>query len=146
MDPASLTLAILPIMVEVLKAYRIAHRKLVIFCHYSREVKRLQQRIRQQRQIFKSECELLLSASAQNGSTFADMVDDTSDPRWEDRLLGQRLRSTLKDNYDCCIETIEEIKSVLEELQVELKVFEDFGNYKREVCGDSRFVRRLCAD
>ncbi|KAI8716924.1 hypothetical protein NCS52_00987000 [Fusarium sp. LHS14.1] len=87
MEPVSLALGILPVIGGSIGAYKAAVSKLKIFCHYSREVKRLRQRFDLQRVVFLNEAELLLSDVLRDRALAKSMVDGEGQSRWDDSKL-----------------------------------------------------------
>jgi hypothetical protein len=123
-DPVSIVLGVLPLVVEASKAYQSAYAKFKTFCHYSREVKRIQKRVNLQKQLFTNECHLLLRLVVQEDHILKAMTEDYCDARWGDHDLEKRIEEQLRSNYESCKEIVEEIQATLAEIEKEMKVFE----------------------
>jgi hypothetical protein len=140
-DPASLVLGILPIVAGALKAYRSAYCKFKTFRHYNREVKRLITKIDAQKQIFKNEAHRLLRVVVQEKDLVNAMAADYKAEGWFDPDLEERLRDSLRDNYKCCRNLVEEITITLSELEDGLAVFRVFEDRRQEVCHLFQYLR-----
>ena len=133
-DPLSITLAVLPLLVETLKAYRAAHRRLKIFCNSYSELKKLHKKIRKEKLYFQNECHLLLRACGNGESSVKTMMHDHSSQSWQDSHLDKRLQTYLRENLECCIETIQEAKAALDQLDSEMDIFGESGTHRLKVC------------
>jgi hypothetical protein len=123
MDPVSLTLGILPLLCGAIKGYGLLHKKLKVFCHYSRDVRRVRKHFDRQRQFFHNETHILLRRALDEELTVECMLDDASHATWESRELEAAFRRLLAKNYDTCLDIIEEINAGIEELQQEMECF-----------------------
>ncbi|ETS81699.1 hypothetical protein PFICI_06701 [Pestalotiopsis fici W106-1] len=143
MDPASLALAILPLALTAIKGYSILHKRMKIFCHYSREIRRLRKHLNRQRQFFHNELHLMIQIALKDDHTVQDMMENPAHWKWECHDLERSLRSLLGQNYETCLEVIEEISSTVRELQDEMESFNEVESLRQdgELLKDA--VRRL---
>jgi hypothetical protein len=131
MDPASLSLAILPLAI---KGYRGLHRLMQTFCHYSREIRRLRNHLDRQRHFFNNELHLLIRTVLDDGPMVELMMEDTQHEKWRCPDLEISLRSLLKKNYGTCLEVIKEIFGTAQELEDEMKCFDQVELHRQDVC------------
>ena len=124
MEALSLALAILPIVVEVLKAYRIAYQHLRTFRHYSREVKRVCIKFRIQECLFTHELELLLTLTTKNTDQISSLLADLEHPQWKSESLAASIRRRLGKNAEVYYDLVESIKQQLDKLQADLSCFD----------------------
>jgi hypothetical protein len=134
MDPASLSFAILPLALTAIKGYRVLHKRMKIFCHYSREIRRLRKHLDRQRQFFHNELHLLIHVAVSDDLLVEHMIEDCQHEKWHCQDLESSLRSSLGKNYDTCLEVIEEIHSTLQELEDEMKCFDQVESHRQDVC------------
>jgi hypothetical protein len=116
-------LGVLPILIETVKAYSSVYSSLRTFRHYSKEVKTIQIQFSVHHGIFINECRLLL-CMIEDEHGAKEMLDDTTDPRWNSKELNDRLSGILKDNLQLCRSIIEASKDRVEDLRAELEKFD----------------------
>ncbi|KAI0185939.1 hypothetical protein EV127DRAFT_395970 [Xylaria flabelliformis] len=141
-DPASLVLAIAPLVLEAFKGFRTLGSKLRIFSHYSQELKRIRTRFEAQQDFFESECEILLrkitdSQSQVEAFLRARQFDDDC----YDTL--KRLCTYLGPRQKAFEGTFEDIKASLQGLDAELHGFERFESERQDGESLRDAVRRL---
>jgi hypothetical protein len=132
-DPVSLVLGILPLVIEACKAYQTVYGKIKVFSHYSREVHRILKKVKLQRQLFVLETQLLLQLADPEIEDLTTLMKNGCDQGWINADVEDKLRQSLKDNYNCCIDVIEDIKDTLESLRADLKSFDGLAAHKNEV-------------
>lgn len=132
-DPLSITLAILPLAVEVLKAYGSVHQKVKVVRNYSVHVEKVRKKIWQQKLLFESFWEVLLKDTRRDGDIAAGMIDDLSHPDWQSLELDQKLQINLSRISACCATTMQEIGQTLEDIAHRLKVFDVLYKHRLEV-------------
>ncbi|KAF7533775.1 hypothetical protein G7054_g6785 [Neopestalotiopsis clavispora] len=143
MDPVSLTLAILPLALTAIKGYRVLYKRMGIFCHYSREIYRLRKHLDRQRQFFHNELHLLIQIALTDDLVVEHMMEDLKHEKWHCEDVERSLRSFLGNNYDTVLEVIEEVSSTVQELEAEMKCFDQVESHRQdgELLKDT--VRRL---
>ncbi|EKJ76848.1 hypothetical protein FPSE_03034 [Fusarium pseudograminearum CS3096] len=117
MEPVSLAFGVLPVVGEAVKTCKVVRRKLKLFRHYSRELRRVQKRVGRQSRVFSNEIHLLLRPSLQDEDVVEVMLKDQDHPKWTSQDLEDGMRNSLGDNYTSCREIIEDIGSTLTSLQ-----------------------------
>ncbi|KAL2679276.1 hypothetical protein Neosp_010043 [[Neocosmospora] mangrovei] len=143
MEPVSLALGILPVIGGSIGAYKAAVSKLKIFCHYSREVKRLRQRFDLQRVVFLNEAELLLSDVLRDKALAKSMVDGEGQSRWDDSSLEASVRDHMGRSLDSFKDVMEEIKTTMTEFQDGLSCFKQLETEKQKNESGKDAVKRL---
>jgi len=117
-----------------MKTYKIIHRKLKTFCHYSREVKQVQKLLDRQSHFFTNEVHLLLRDVVDDEQNIQLMLKDVHSPRWQSKELEVRMRKILRQNYDVCRGVIEEVDATMQRLQQELRCFDELAAECGRVC------------
>ncbi|KAJ4195356.1 hypothetical protein NW767_009670 [Fusarium falciforme] len=143
MEPVSLALGILPVIGGSIGAYKATVSKLKIFCHYSREVKRLRQRFDLQRVVFLNEAELLLSDVLRDKALAKSMVDGEGQSRWDDSSLEASVRDHMGRSLDSFKDVMEEIDTTMTEFQEGLDCFKQLEAEKQEDENVKDAVKRL---
>ncbi|KAJ4326714.1 hypothetical protein N0V84_002829 [Fusarium piperis] len=143
MEPVSLALGILPVIGGSISAYKATVSKLKIFCHYSREVKRLRQRFDLQRVLFLNEAELLLSDVLKDHALAKSMVDGEGQSRWGDSNLEASIQQHMGRSLDSFKDVMEEIDTTMTEFQVGLDCFKQLEAEKQEDESVKDAVKRL---
>ena len=113
-------IGLLPILVETIKAYKLAAKKFHAFRNVSREVGRLQRRIQTQKQLFMNECVHLLMPVS-DGRQAKDMLENDSHELWLDWKLENRLTAHLDDSLKICQGLLLDIQATLKEIEDEFK-------------------------
>ncbi|KAI1379209.1 hypothetical protein F4677DRAFT_361736 [Hypoxylon crocopeplum] len=130
-DPVSLTLAITPLVIEVVKGFQTLKTKLNIFSHYSREVKRIQSSFLIQRDFFQSECEILLKKAAVDTSQ-ANELFEARQVNEASRELVNALSKYLGRRHEAFETTFKDIRSSLQSLQGELESFDEIDRKRQK--------------
>ena len=123
MDPASATLAILPLVAGALKAYKLTRSGFKVFCHYSLEVERIRKLFGGQRDYFLNETELALRLVLKDNEMIQEMMKNTEHPEWSQCDLEKRLEEKLGRSYESFKDTMEEIREGIEMLREGLECF-----------------------
>lgn len=124
---------LVPVIVEVVKAYRTAHHAIVAVLGCTRELKLIELDLKVQERRFLNELEILLRQTDQ-GTTSRDMVEDTAHPLWLDKDLAKRISQSLGRSYALCVEIINSIKAHLEALSQSLSLFDEIRAQRQKVC------------
>ncbi|RSL82164.1 hypothetical protein CEP51_005338 [Fusarium floridanum] len=143
MEPVSLALGILPVIGGSIGAYKATVTKLKIFCHYSREVKRLRQRFDLPRVVFLNEAELLLSDVLKDKGLAKSMVDGEGQSRWDNSDLEVSVRDHMGRSLDSFKDVMEEIETTIAEFQDGLSCFRQLEVEKQEDESAKDAVKRL---
>jgi hypothetical protein len=133
MDPASLGLGILPLLVGAIKSYSSLREKLDVFRHYSRELRRMRQRLDLERRLFLNETRLLVLTAVEDHSLLTQMLDDPENPEWYSKTTESAFREVLVDSYDEYVDAINSICETIQEIQTELDCFNWFRSEQHEV-------------
>ncbi|XXH02855.1 hypothetical protein Hte_009243 [Hypoxylon texense] len=121
-DPVSLSLAIAPLLVEVIKGFRTLNSKLKVFRNYSREVARIQTRFSVQIDFFQSECEILIR-KIPGDDVQASTLFKARQPEDVSRKLLEGLKEHLGRRFEAFESTFKDIQGSLQSLEVELRGF-----------------------
>ncbi|KAJ4210903.1 hypothetical protein NW759_012936 [Fusarium solani] len=143
MEPVSLALGILPVIGGSISAYNATVSKLKIFCHYSREVKRLRQKFDRQRVVFLNEAELLLSDVLRDKAIAKSMVDGEGQSQWGDSDLEASVRDHMGRSLDSFKDVMEEIETTMTEFQDGLSCFRQLETEKQDDESVKDAVKRL---
>ncbi|KAK4445572.1 hypothetical protein QBC34DRAFT_441598 [Podospora aff. communis PSN243] len=100
MDPASLTLAVLPLVAGAVKGYKAGRSRFKTFCHYSSDIERIRKIFGGQRDYFLNEVELLLRLVLENHSTVKAMMRDIDHVEWRTSSLERKLDEKLGRNFE----------------------------------------------
>jgi hypothetical protein len=142
MEPVSLALGVLPVVGGAVKMCKVVRKKLKVFRHYSRELRRVQKRVGRQSQVFTNEVHLLLRPSLRDEDIVELMLKDENHPKWTSQELEDGMRRSLGDNYSSCREIIEEIGTTLAGLQSVFDCFDQILDQCDEVSSDKRSSMR----
>ncbi|KAI2637899.1 hypothetical protein GGS26DRAFT_432189 [Hypomontagnella submonticulosa] len=143
MDPVSITLGVVPLVGGAIGAYGMIQKKFTIFCHYSREVRRVRKRLDRQQHFFRNETHLLLRPAVDDEATLECMLDDANHANWPGKELERGLRDHLGKNYGACQEIIEEITETIDGLRAELQCFEELSSQRQKGEPLKDTIRRL---
>lgn len=136
MDPASLSLGLLPLVAGTIKAYGGLKSKLEVFRHYSRELRRMRQKLDLERQLFLNETRILVLTAVDDRSTVTCMLEDPNHNDWHSAAVDAAFREVLEYSYQEYAETIESISESIEEIQIEFECFKLFEAEQQEVSSD----------
>lgn len=125
MELAGLVVGIVPLIREVIKSYTTVRSFIKTYRRYSDEIRRLFCQFDVQKTNFENECDLLLQG--------IEGQDDPENDSGEDAMLDSRLRERLSRNYESAVNTIEYIKSALEDIHGELQCFDILRSKRLEV-------------
>ncbi|RDW87379.1 hypothetical protein BP5796_03073 [Coleophoma crateriformis] len=131
MDPVSVTLAVLPLLGSVIKAYGLLYKTFKTFHHSSREFCRVRKQVDRQRHFFYNETHILIRPAIEDESMLVSMLEDASHSNWSSTELDVALRRLLGKNYDACLEIIEEIRGAIEELQQQIECLSDVESQRQ---------------
>ncbi|KAI1056420.1 hypothetical protein LB507_001650, partial [Fusarium sp. FIESC RH6] len=143
MEPVSLALGVLPIVGGVVKTCKVVRKKLKIFRHYSRELRRVQRRVSRQSQVFTNEVHLLLRPCLHDEDVVELMLKDESHPKWASKELEDGMRRSLGESYSSCRELIEDIGSTMTDLQSVFDCFDQILDQCDENEHPKDAIRRL---
>lgn len=124
MDPGSLALGVLgvlPLISMALKTYRNVRTTFKTYRQYSREMKRLSNKVGAARQLFVNHSEVFVKIAMREEEIVVAMVKNEADSRWDDTEAENKIRQKLSDNYKACRDVFEEIITTLSEIRNELK-------------------------
>jgi len=123
---------LLPVIVEIVQAYKKVHRGIIAVLGCTRELKLIELDLKVQEQRFLNELEILLQ-QVDKDARARDMIDDAAHPLWHDKDLDKRVRQSLDRSYALCVEIIESIKEVLQELSESLTMFDEVREQRQKV-------------
>ncbi|KAI0101745.1 hypothetical protein GGR51DRAFT_529213 [Nemania sp. FL0031] len=141
-DPISLTLGLAPLVIEAFKGFRTAKAKLRIFKHYSRELKRIQEKFEIQQIIFESECELLFLQVTGNHSQVTRLFRARELDLNASRVLTET-SGYLGRRAEAFNSAFEGIRASLQDLGDELESFHPFESERKYDETLRATVRRL---
>lgn len=140
MEPASLGLGIVPLVIGALKAYKAVRDHLRVFRHYTSEVKRLFTRFEAQRCRLEAELDLLLREALPPGPgkqpvRSTDLFKQQGTSALEKNLpaLDVSLRKGLGRHTEAFKGLLVSIAEQLQDLQVELKCFDVLERQRSKV-------------
>jgi hypothetical protein len=120
-EVAGLVFGVIPIIVEVLKAYRATRDRLNAFRKHTQIVNEVQLRYRVAATNFSNDCQLLLKAVVDDAYELSQMVGDPQHSGWHDPQLEARFRAFLDPDYALFEDIITLIRNVLRDTQAALK-------------------------
>lgn len=132
-EVAGLAFGVLPVLIEVSKAYSSISEGLHTFRHYSKEVRSISRQLQVQNCIFQNHCRLLLRLVEDERETEI-MLEDATDRRWTCRTLNERLSEVLKGSLELCRATMEETRDIIEDLKEMMREFDILWAQKQVVC------------
>lgn len=121
-EAAGFVLAAFPLLISALEDYRQGWEILEDWWKIKREYKKCQQNIKLQKLVFEENLEQLLSTLVYDEDELKLLIADPGGDRWRDVGLEQGLKERLPRSYDIYLETIGEIKSIMESLKHALGV------------------------
>ncbi len=119
LEVAGVALAIVPILLSAAEHYDDVHRPLARLFKFSREVNRYCKRLKTHSTIFREECRLLLGHVVRDEEVI-QMLKASSHPLWKDEDVERGLVELLSTSREACINTIDVVKNVLEEIEHEV--------------------------
>ena len=133
MEVAGVVLGVVPIVVEAIKAWKAIHRKLRIFRHYAREVKRIYDKVRVQNCIFDNELEALLIAAGLRADLVQDMLADPGHSGWHDASNTDRIAIQLGKDEEVYLDLVQNVSASLSKIGSELRAFDRLTKLKGKV-------------
>ena len=121
-EAAGFVLAAFPLLITALEDYRQGWEILEDWWKIKREYKKCQQNIKLQKLVFEENLEQLLSTLVYDEDELKLLIADPGGDRWKDVGLEHGLKERLPRSYDIYLETIGEIKSIMESLKHALGV------------------------
>ncbi|KAI0888801.1 uncharacterized protein GGS22DRAFT_63174 [Annulohypoxylon maeteangense] len=123
MDPVSLALGIVPIILTSCKGFKKLTKKIHIFRHCSYEIHQVQRKLRIQGDSFRDELHLLLRQVLDDDEMAATIVDGKNHPQLQHNELEDRLKSYLGSKYTLFEATVNEIREIIEGLLEKFSTF-----------------------
>lgn len=133
MDPASLSLGILPLVAGAIKAYSGLKKNLEVFRHYSRELRRMRQRLDLERKLFLNETRILVLSAMDDHLLATNMLGNPDHDEWKSAATEDCFRKLLNCSYDEYFDTITNISEAIGEIQTELACFNLFEKERQDV-------------
>ncbi|KAK4223485.1 hypothetical protein QBC38DRAFT_487623 [Podospora fimiseda] len=124
MEPVSLALGIVPLVISGIKGYRSLRSKFKTFCHYSSQVDRTRKLLGIQRDYFLNETELMLRLVVEDQVLVKEMIKDPNHSEWGSPTLRTKLEKQLDRSLEPFTDTIEDITQIIASLEDGLKCFE----------------------
>lgn len=121
-EAAGFVLAAFPLLITALEDYRQGWEILEDWWRIKREYKKCQQNIKLQKLVFEENLEQLLSTLVYDEDELKLLIADPAGDKWRDAGLENGLKDRLPRSYDIYLETIGEIKSIMESLKQALGV------------------------
>ena len=129
MEIAGTVLAVVPLIVEALKAYNTAYQRFRFFRHYAREVNRVYIGLRAQQCVLVSELELILGKTWLSGNDILSMLSNVDHKLWDAEGLDGAINGVLGKHSGVYLDLLKSIVTQLQELKSDLRRFD---HYKEE--------------
>ncbi|KAL4911386.1 hypothetical protein BDW74DRAFT_184750 [Aspergillus multicolor] len=141
-EVAGLILATFPLLISGLEHYGGAFESMREWIRFRAEFAVFMNALCRQKIFFRQNIEDLLSSVIDSEYDMAYMLDDPNDPGWKDSDLEWKLRKRLSGahEYDCYMDTISSIHTVLGKLESKLHIASDQKPQRLQVAGVG-FVR-----
>ncbi|KAK4159524.1 hypothetical protein QBC43DRAFT_327019, partial [Cladorrhinum sp. PSN259] len=124
MEPVSLALGIVPLIISGIKGYRSLRSKFKIFCHYSAQVERIRKLLGVQRDYFLNETELMLRLVVQDQVLVKEMMKDAKHLEWGSEKLQANMEKQLGRSMEPFKDTVEDILELVVSLENGLGCFD----------------------
>lgn len=120
-EVAGLVVGVIPIVIEILKSYRMTRDRLKAFRNRTQIANEVQLRYRIAATNFSNDCQLLLKGVVDDARELAEMVDNPQHYAWRDSQLEEQFRAFLEPNYTLFENIITLMRDVLRDTQKALK-------------------------
>ncbi|EMD62973.1 hypothetical protein GGP41_005008 [Bipolaris sorokiniana] len=133
-EVAGLVFGVVPVVVEILKSYSTARRKLTTFSRHVEVASDIQLKFRVAAANFNNDCRMLLQATMADPSEISEMMEDPTHKNWQEqgKDIEQRLRSLMQQDYELCQDIVTRLRDILRETRDSLSKLEDgLGNTKQ---------------
>ncbi|KAJ5059406.1 hypothetical protein J3E74DRAFT_465959 [Bipolaris maydis] len=133
-EVAGLVFGVVPVVVEILKSYSTARRKLTTFSRHAEVASDIQLKFRVAAANFNNDCRMLLQATMADPSEISEMMEDPMHKNWQEqgKDIEQRLRSLMQQDYELCEDIVTRLRDILRETRESLSTLEDgLGNTKQ---------------
>lgn len=140
---AGLVFGVVPVVVEILKSYSTARRKLTTFSRHTEVACDIQLRFQVAAANFNNDCRLILQATIAHPSDVSEMMEDPTHKGWQEegKDIEQRLRGLMQQDYELCQNIVTRLRDILRETRESLTKLEDkLGNTKQP---QHEFVRKI---
>ena len=140
---AGLVFGVVPVVVEILRSYRTAKRRLVTFSRHAEVAHDIQLKFEVASANFSNECRLLLQETVAHPSDVSEMMEDPTHESWQEqgKEIEQRLRNLMQQDYELCHDIVTRLRDVLRETRDSLSKLENsLGNAKQP---QHEFARKL---
>ncbi|KAK3987371.1 hypothetical protein QBC44DRAFT_331643 [Cladorrhinum sp. PSN332] len=127
MEPVSLALGIVPLVISGIKGYKSLRSKFKTFCHYSAQVDRTRKLLGIQRDYFLNETELMLRLLLQDQLLVKEMIKDSKHCEWVSPSLQIKLEEQFGRSLESLKDTMEDIGALIVSLEDGLKCFESLN-------------------
>jgi hypothetical protein len=131
---AGLVFGVVPVVVEILKAYSTARSRLTTFSRHAEVAHDIQLRFQVAAANFSNDCRLLLQATTARPSEVSEMMEDPTHKNWDEqgKDIEQRLRGLMQQDYELCQNIVTRLRDILRETRNSLTKLEDsLGNTKQ---------------
>lgn len=145
MDPISFSLSISPLLVRTIEAYSSLQGKLDVLRHYSREMRRIRQRLDLERRIFLNETRNLVFTAVEDHLLATRMLDDLSHSEWQSKAAEAAFKRVLGGSFNVCHDVISTISVAIHEIQSELERFNLFESARKDVRHDIVMLESLAS-
>jgi hypothetical protein len=144
---ASLVFAVVPIVVEILKSYGSAKRRLMTFSRHVEVADDIQTRFDVASAHFNNDCRLLLRATItgpEEVPEIEEMMNDPTHKTWQEqgKRIDERPREFMQQDHELCGKIVTRLHDILCETQNSLEQLQDsLGNGKRS---QHECIQKIC--
>jgi hypothetical protein len=117
---AGLAFGVVPVVVEILKSYRVTRERLRTFTHRAQVIYGVQLRYRAAATNFSNECQLLLKNVVEDPRELTEMIEDPHHSGWQGASLEKQFAGFLERDHALCEEIVVRIRNILRDTQSEL--------------------------
>ncbi|KAI4702902.1 hypothetical protein J4E81_001775 [Alternaria sp. BMP 2799] len=140
---AGLVFGVVPIVVEILRSYGTAKRRLATFSRHAEVAYDIQLKFEVAAANFSNECRLLLQSTIAYPSDVSEMMEDPTHQSWQEqgKEIEQRLQNLMQQDYQLCQDIVTRLRDILRETRNSLSKLENgLGNAKQS---QHEFARKL---
>ncbi|PVH94364.1 hypothetical protein DM02DRAFT_693184 [Periconia macrospinosa] len=129
-----LAIGVVPIVVEILKSYSTAKRRLGTFSRHTDVASDILLRFQVAAANFNNDCRLLLQAVVSQPGEVSEMIGDPMHKAWQEKGedMEKRLQSLMQQDYDLCQNIVTRLRDILRETRESLAKLEGGLNNSKQ--------------